>query len=353
MHKKKLFFSLSDLAKRTSCQLIGDANHLIYSVADLETATPSDASFLANPQYIQTMKETQAGVVFIDHKTTRDQNKNFLISDNPSRSFQQVIELFNPPRLHPSGFKGIHPTAVIHPSSILGNEVTIGPLAIIDENVTIGDRTFIGAGSSIGPDTTIGSECIIHARVVIREECVIQDRVIIQPGAVIGGCGFGYTTDAKGRHTKLNQVGNVILENDVEIGSNTTVDRSRFKSTVIRQGTKIDNLVQIGHGVIVGPCNLIIAQSCIAGSTTTGRCVVLAGQVAVAGHLHLADGVMVAGKSGVSKSLSTGKYGGIPAVPLTEHNRNAVFLRNIENYVNQIKDLQKRLNQLELKIIEG
>ncbi len=226
-------------------------------------------------------------------------------------------------------------------------EFSVGPHAVLDEGVKIGAGTFIGAGTYIGPDTTIGHSCLIHPRVVIRESCQIGNRVIIQPGVVIGSCGFGYTTDKQGKHVKLNQVGNVKIEDDVEIGANTTVDRSRFKSTQIGQGTKIDNLVQLGHGATLGEHNIIVAQTGIAGSTSTGRYVVLAGHVAVAGHLHLSDGVTVAGKSGVTKSLSPGKYGGNPAIPLVEYNRKEVYLRNIEQYINQLKDLAKRLEKLE------
>lgn len=218
---------------------------------------------------------------------------------------------------------------------------------MIDENVKVGKGTFIGAGVYVGPDTLIGHSCLIHPRVVIREGCHIGHHVVIQPGAVIGSCGFGYTTDRQGRHIKLNQVGNVFIEDHVEIGANTTIDRARFKHTYISQGSKIDNLVQLGHGVSIGAHNIIVAQTGIAGSTSTGRHVVLAGQVAVAGHLNLSDEVTVAGKSGVTKSLSSGKYGGIPAVPLQEYNRNQVFLRNIEQYVKQLKDLSKRIQILE------
>lgn len=210
----------------------------------------------------------------------------------------------------------------------------------------IGPDTFVGAGAYIGPYTTIGSSCIIHPRVVIREECIVGNRVIIQPGAVIGSCGFGYMTDKSGKHVKLNQAGNVIIANDVEIGANTTIDRSRIKSTMVGEGTKIDNLVQLGHGVKIGAHNIIVAQTGIAGSTTTGRHVVLAGQVAVAGHLHLSDGVTVAGKSGVTKSLATGKYGGSPAIDLNEYNRNQVLLRNIEKYIDQLKSLAIRIDSI-------
>lgn len=335
-------YSLEKLAQLTQSRLVGNPCHLINGVADLETATDQEASFFSNPRYLQAMKKSNAGVIFIDSETIPADGKNYLISDNPSRAFQQLIDLLHPPKKFVTGFEGIHATAVIHPTAHIEKGASIGPQTVIDEEAKIGKNTFIGAGSYIGPRTKIGDECYIHPHVVIREECQIGNRVIIQPGAVIGSCGFGYTTDNQGRHQKLNQVGNVIIEDDVEIGANTTIDRARFKATKIGQGTKIDNLVQIGHGVVIGPHNMIIAQTGIAGSTSTGRHVVLAGQVAIAGHLHLADGVVVAGKSGVTKSLSTGKYGGIPAIPLHTYNRNQVFLRHLEEYIAQIKALLKK-----------
>lgn len=339
--------SLKELAKLTHCKLVGNEQYLIDNVANLEEATPSDASFLANPRYQQAMHKSEAGVVFIDLQTPYNEGKNYLISNEPSKAFQQVVDIFFPQRKYPTGFKGIHPSAIIHASAQLSEDVVVGPYAVIDEGARVGKGTFIGAGVFLGPDVTVGNECLIHSGVIIRDHCQIGNRVIIQPGAVIGACGFGYLTDKQGKHTKLNQVGYVIIEDDVEIGANTTIDRARFKSTVIGQGSKIDNLVQIGHGVQIGPHNIIVAQTGIAGSTSTGRNVVIAGQVAVAGHLHLDEGTMIAGKSGVSKSLSKGKYNGIPAIPVSEYNRNAVYLRQIEKYINQIKKLESRLEALE------
>lgn len=343
MKRQQKQYSLAELAQKTSSEPVGDPHYMIQNVADLESATSNDVSFLANENYLKAMLASQAGIICVNARVQRTEGKNYLVSENPSRCFQNIVELFHPQRKSPSGFEGIHPTAVVHPSAELGKNVTVGPHAVIDEGVTIGNNTFIGAGCYIGPDVVIGEQCVIHPRAVVREECLIGSRVILQPGAVIGSCGFGYTTDAKGQHTKLNQVGNVIIEDDVEIGANATIDRARFKSTVIGRGSKIDNLVQIAHGVVIGPCNIIVAQTGIAGSTSTGRCVVLGGQSAVAGHLHLDDGVMVAGKSGVTKSLSRGKYGGFPAVPLAEYNRNAVFLRNIENLANDVKELKNSI----------
>lgn len=346
-------FTLAELATLTNSSLVGDADYKISNVADLETATCNDASFLANPIYEKAMLTSLAGVVFIAPSVHLIPSRNFLVSQDPSRAFQMVVEAFFgvEAQIH-SGFQGIHPSAVIHETASIGQNVTIGPLAVIDKDVIIGDHTTIGAGCYLGYKVSIGSHTFLHPHVTIRERCQIGNRVTIQPGAVIGSCGFGYTTNEKGQHVKLNQVGIVIIENDVEIGANTTIDRSRFKATIIGQGTKLDNLIQIGHGVVVGRHNIIVAQTGIAGSTETGKYVIIGGQVAIAGHLSIADKTMIAGKSGISKSIKEpgGKYNGIPAIPLKEYNRNTVFLRNIENYVNQIKALQERVKILESKL---
>jgi UDP-3-O-[3-hydroxymyristoyl] glucosamine N-acyltransferase len=341
-------FTLAQLAELTKCTLVGNPAHEITNVCDLEGATESDASFLANPRYAQAMVRSNAGVIFVNGNSSHSENRNLLISDNPSAAFQKVIDVFYGTNRRLSGFLGIHPTAVIHPSSTFGPGCTICPHAVIDENVIIGENTFVGSGSYIGPNSIIGNDCLIHPNVTIREDSIIGKGVIIQPGAIIGSCGFGYITDNKGHHQKLNQVGNVIIEDNVEIGANTTIDRSRFKSTQIHRGTKIDNLVQIAHGVKVGEDNFIVAQAGIAGSSETGRHVILAGQSALAGHIKIADGVVLAGRAGATKSIrEKGNYGGVPAIPIKEFNKNSVYLRNIENYINEIKELKSRLEKLE------
>lgn len=349
MHDKQ--FTLAELAKLTHSRLVGNPNHTIQDVAPLESATEHDASFLGNPRYENAMQKSQAGVVFVTQDTLQQAGRNFLVTENPSQAFQQVVEAFHPNASELSGFKEIHLSAVIHPTCQIGLHVTIGPHVVLDKDVSIGNNTFIGAGCYIGPGTIVGDDCVLHPRVTVRERCAIGNRVVLQPGVVIGGCGFGFITNAQGKHAKLNQVGTVTIEDDVEIGSNTTIDRARFKTTRIRKGTKIDNLVQIGHAVEIGEDNLIVAQTGIAGSTTTDRFVTIGGQVAIAGHLKICSGVMLAARTGVAKSiLEPGKYSGYPLQLLSEFNRNNVFLRNIENYVNQIKELQKRVGSLEAQL---
>jgi UDP-3-O-[3-hydroxymyristoyl] glucosamine N-acyltransferase len=344
-------YTLQEIAELTSCQLIGDPNRLITGISDLEAAGEQDASFYAISHYEkkarheQQMKASKAGAIFIHTEQQHFDGQNFLLSKDPSRAFQTLVEKFHLKRSLPSGFRGIHPTAVVDASAEIGDNVTLCPYVVIDEGVKIGSNTFIGAGSYIGPGSVIGHSCLIHARVVVREDCQIGNRVIIQPGAVIGSCGFGYTLDNQGHHEKLNQVGNVKLEDDVEIGANSTIDRARFKQTSIGKGSKLDNLVQIGHGVKLGAHNLIAGQSGIAGSTITNAYCVFGGQVAVAGHLKLGR-IIVAGKSGISKSLSDGIYGGIPAQPIAEYNRNQVHLRKIASLYQEVKELKEKIEAI-------
>lgn len=337
--KNNRALSLKEIETLCQCTLKGDQDVLIFGVADLESATPEDVSFYSNPRYLGALKRSCAGAIFVPSSLDLDEGKNLLVSDNPSMAFQKLVDYFHPTPSDPYGFRGIHPSAVIHETASVGKNVTIAPMAVIDKDVIIGDNTFIGAHTYIGYNTEVGSDCHIHPNVTIRESCKIGNRVIVQPGAVIGSCGFGYVTNEEGKHIKLNQVGCVIIEDDVEIGANTTIDRARFKHTMVAAGTKIDNLVQIGHGVLLGKHNILVSQVGIAGSSSTGNYVVLGGQVGVNGHVHLDDGVTVASKSGVSKSLSKGVYGGMPAVPIHEYNRNQVFLRNIEKTIKQLKEM--------------
>jgi UDP-3-O-[3-hydroxymyristoyl] glucosamine N-acyltransferase len=334
-------YLLAELASLLGVQLIGDSSICISGVNTLEDATPEDVSFLANPRYSEAMKKSQAGVICIATQEALPEGKNFLVSPDPSRTFQQIIELLLPPTT--SGFSGIHPSAVIHPTAFIGANVTIGPHAVIDRNTTIGANTRIGANVSIGFDVEIGEDCEIFPNCVIREKCKLGARVILQPGTVLGSCGFGYIPNKMGQHIKLEQLGIVIIEDDVEIGANTTIDRSRFKATLIRKGTKIDNLVQIAHNVEIGEHNIIAAQTGVAGSARTGKYVMLGGQVGVVGHVELADHVLVATRGGVSKSLKAGKYRGSPAIPITEFHRQEVHVRKLEEYVERLKCLEKKL----------
>lgn len=345
-------YRLSELASLIEASLVGDPDHAITGVENLETASSHEAAFLENPRYEKQMEGSGAGVILI-HPTIKPlPGKNYLLTHNPSLAFQKLIELFILPAA--TGFEGIHPSAVIHPETEIGEGVTVAPHAVIDRGVKIGPHTAIGAGVFIGAETRIGANCRVHPRVTIRENCTVGDRVVIQSGAVIGSCGFGYFTDNRGKHTPLNQLGTVVIEDDVEIGANTTIDRARFKKTVVRRGSKIDNLVQIAHQVEIGEDNLIVSQVGIAGSTKTGRNVVMGGQVGVAGHLTITDGVMLAARAGVSKSLlQPGPYSGAPAAPLKEFHAQFVQLRSFGRFVQRLKELEAKVADLEKELSQN
>jgi len=342
--------SLSQLAQLTNAKLHGNPEHIISSVADLESATESDASFLANSRYTSLLDKTRAGVICVDHTTALTEGKNYLICKDPSHTFQQIAKALLGDRKS-TGFLGIHPTAIIHEKAQIGKNVSIGPYAIIDQDAEIGDHTSIGPFAYVGVGAFIGKSCILYAHSVIREYCSIGDRVILQPGAVIGSCGFGYITNEKGEHVKLEQLGNVILEDDVEIGANSTIDRARFKTTKICKGSKIDNLVQIAHNVEIGEHNILASQTGIAGSTKTGRYVMMGGQVGIIGHLEITEFTQIGSRGGVGKSLKkSGKYAGSPVMPLAQHNRVQVHLRNLTTYVKRIETLEKNLAKLESQL---
>jgi UDP-3-O-[3-hydroxymyristoyl] glucosamine N-acyltransferase len=253
-----------------------------------------------------------------------------------------------------TGFNGIHPTAIIHPEATVATDATIGPYAVVDRGAIIGPRSHIMAHSYVGADCQIGEDCQLYPHAILREKCKVGNRVILQPGAVIGSCGFGYLTNSSGHHLKLEQLGNVILEDDVEIGANTTIDRARFKTTRIKRGTKIDNLVQIGHNVELGNDNIIVSQTGIAGSTKTGRHVVMGGQVGIVGHVEIADNTIIASRGGVSKDITiSGKYNGTPVMPLADFNRQQVHLRKIVDYVKKIQELETRLSKIETAVSEN
>lgn len=342
---------LDEIARLTETELLGDKEHEIKGVADLDAALSSDVSFLANPRYLSALQRSKAGAIFIAKSAPREPGRNYLLTENPSQAFQILVHHFYKDKLQKTGFLGIHPSAVIHKSAKIEEGVSIGPQAVIDAHVTIGTGTQIGAHVVIGPHSTIGAHCLIHPHVTIREWCTIGNRVIIQPGAVIGSCGFGFLTDEKGVHIKLEQLGSVVIEDDVEIGANTTIDRARFTETRIGKGTKIDNLVQIAHGVQLGKHNLIVSQVGIAGSTKTGNHVVLAGQAALTGHLTIADGTILAARAALDKSVLEpgGKFAGAPALPLGENNRLTVHFRNLAKYVKRIEALEAKIANLEQK----
>ncbi|WP_213318389.1 UDP-3-O-(3-hydroxymyristoyl)glucosamine N-acyltransferase [Chlamydiifrater volucris] len=348
----KSCYTLKELAEICGLQLQGDPKVVISGVEEIEKAQGHQIAFIENERYRRFLGKTQAGAIIISPQEASKSvgmSKNFLISSTPSLSFQQVIELFISEA--DNGFSGVSSEATLHETVTVGKNVTIEPQAVLSKGVVIGDNCFIGAGSFIGAETVLGNNCNIHPRAVIRERVTIGNNVLIQSGAVIGSCGFGYSLDKSGNHVHLKHLGRVVLEDNVEVGANTTIDRGRFKETIIKQGTKIDNLVQIAHQVEVGKHSIIVSLSGIAGSTKIGNRVVIGGQSGIAGHISICDNVMLMAQTGVSKTISSpGVYGGAPARPYEEIHRIIAKTRNLPKMDARICLLEQQLEDIKQKV---
>jgi UDP-3-O-[3-hydroxymyristoyl] glucosamine N-acyltransferase len=333
-------FTLQELAQACGGKLIGDPNAEVTGVASLSEAGPNDITFFADPRYAVQLQKTRAAAVFVPLDFAGSIQAAHIHVSNPSRAFEQIVLKLAP---KPVVFAaGTHPSAVIDPSAQLGNRVSIQPHAVIEAGAQIGDNSVIGAGSYVGHESVIGESCLIYPNVTIRERTKIGARVIIHSGAVIGADGFGFEI-VEGRYQKIPQIGIVQIDDDVEIGANTTIDRARFGRTWIQNGVKIDNLVQIAHNVIVGKNSIIAAQTGISGSTRVGENVKMAGQVGVIGHLTIGDDTVIAAQSGISKDLPGGAWFGSPAVPLAEAKRQIALIHRLGKLLDRIKAIEKKL----------
>jgi UDP-3-O-[3-hydroxymyristoyl] glucosamine N-acyltransferase len=333
-------FTLQELASMSGGELVGDPKLKITGAASLVEATSGEISFFANRKYIGLLRKTRASAVFVPPDFTEPLAAAQVRVSNPTKAFEQVVLKFAP---KPITFApGIHPSAIVGATVRLGERVSIQPHAVIEDGSQIGDDTIIGAGSYIGHETTIGSACLIYPLVSIRERSRIGSRVIIHSGAVIGADGFGFEV-VDGRQQKIQQLGIVQIDDDVEIGANTTVDRARFGRTWIQQGVKIDNLVQIAHNVVIGKNSVIVAQTGISGSTRVGECVTIAGQVGIAGHVEIGDGSVIAGQSGISKSIPGGVWFGYPAVPFAEAKQQIAWVHRLGKLFARVKEIEKKL----------
>ncbi len=333
-------FTLQEVATTSGGELIGDPSLQITGAASLVEATAGEISFFGNRKYIGLLRKTRASAVFVPTDFAESIGAAQIRVANPTKAFEQVVLKFAPkPITFPPG---IHPSAVVDPSARLGERVSVQPHAVIEAGTTIGDDTIIGAGSYIGHETVMGSACLIYPLVTIRERSCIGSRVIIHSGSVIGADGFGFEM-IDGRQQKIQQLGIVQIDDDVEIGANTTVDRARFGRTWIQQGVKIDNLVQIAHNVVIGKNSVIVAQTGISGSTRVGERVTMAGQVGIVGHVEIADGSIIAAQSGVSKSVPGGVWFGYPAGPIDEIKQQIAWIRSLGKLFARVKEIEKKL----------
>jgi UDP-3-O-[3-hydroxymyristoyl] glucosamine N-acyltransferase len=334
--------TLTELASLVGGDIVrkGACGHLT-GVAALDNAGAGDVSFLGSDKYRQQFLTTQAGAVIVTRDESAGPPATALIAvDNPSQAFSAVVAHF---AASAAAFApGIHPRASVDPSAFISpTRSRVHPGAVIMAGARIGDGSEIGPNCVIGEHVVIGGDCRIMANATIRERCVLGQRVIVQPGAVIGADGYGYEL-VNGRHQKIEQVGIVEIGDDVEIGANTTIDRARFGKTLIGEGTKIDNLCQIAHNVVIGKHCLIVSQTGISGSTHLGDFVICGGQVGIVGHVKIGDRAILAARTGATCDLAPDVvYSGKPALPIREEQKIQAFVRRLPKLVERVKALEE------------
>jgi UDP-3-O-[3-hydroxymyristoyl] glucosamine N-acyltransferase len=340
----KSAMTVAELARHLQAQVDGDGARAVRRIEALQDAGPDALSWLGDAKYLPQLEQTRAAAVLVPHNLEIPAGRTVIRVADPDLALCEALALLGPPpeTVPP----GVHPNAVVAQDAVVEG-------AAIGAHVTIGAQARVGAGTQlhpgvrVGADTTIGRDCVLWPNVVVRERTTIGDRVIIHPNSTIGADGFGYL-ERQGRHLKIPQVGRVIIEDDVEIGANCAVDRARSGETRIRRGTKIDNLVQIGHNCDIGEHCIIVGQCGISGSTTLGNHVVLAGQVGIIDHLRIGDGVQVAAKSGVARDIPDGAvFRGIPATDNSLFGRQQAAVRRLPKMIEQLRALTKRVEQLE------
>jgi len=338
---------LRDIAERLQCRLEGDGEIEIHRVAGIEAAGPGDLTFFTNPKYARALRTTGASAVILSEKAEAAPCAMLRVS-HPYLAFARAVELFADRNRPPAG---IHRLADVAPTAIIAPDAVIGPFVVVGDHARVGARTLVYPHVTIGPGAQIGEDCVIHARVSIRERAQIGNRVVLQDGAVIGSDGFGFATKPDGSHHKIPQIGAVVIEDDVEIGANAAIDRPAVGETRIGAGSKIDNLVQVAHGVTIGRSVLLAAQVGIAGSTTIEDSVTLAGQVGVSGHITIGKGTIATAQTGIPNSVEPGSFiSGYPAIANRDWLKSSAVFRKLPELRKAIADLDARLAEVEARL---
>ena len=341
---------LKEIAERLGCRLEGDGSLDIQRLAGLDQAGAGDLTFFANAKYAAALRNTRASAVILADDDPPAACAMLRASD-PYLAFANALSLFV---AAPQPAPGVDSLSHVADDATLGRDVSIGPFVTVGRGVRIGDRTVIYSNASIGDGAMIGDDCVIHSQVAIRERVIVGHRVVIQNGAVIGGDGYGFVKRADGTHQKIPQTSSVVIEDDVEIGANTTVDRPAVGETRIQAGAKLDNLVQVGHGVNVGRNVLLAAQVGIAGSTSIGDGAMLGGQVGVAGHVTIGKNAAAVGQSGITNSIPDGAFvSGYPAIDNREWLKSSVIFRKLPELRKKVADLEQRILELETMLEES
>ena len=336
---------LGEIAQQLSCQIVGDAEIEITGVATIEHAQANQITFLSNRKYSRYLASTQASAIITDDPHNLLEGQAGLISQNPYLTFAEALSLFHRPLSFP---RGIDPRAQVSATAIIGEGVAIGPFSVIGDHARIGDHVTILSHCTIYPEAEIGDHTFIHSHCVIRERCQIGSRVALQNNVVVGSDGFGYAKRSDNSWYKIPQTGIVIIEDDVEIGAGSVIDRATIGATVIGAGTKIDNLVQIGHGSSVGQKTLLCAQVGLAGSTQVGNEVILGGQVGAAGHLKIGDRVVATAQTGIPSSVPPGQViSGYPAIENRNWLKSSAVFAQLPLLQKELRALKERVKQLE------
>ncbi|MBP1608239.1 MAG: UDP-3-O-[3-hydroxymyristoyl] glucosamine N-acyltransferase [Acidobacteria bacterium] len=340
---------LSEIAQKINCQMVADSDIDILGVAGIDDAASGDLTFVSNRKYVSRIKSTNASAIILAFDLPPVSIPS-LRTDDPYMAFAKVVELFyTPPRPEP----GIHPTAVIAEDAQLGSGASIGAFSVIGKGCVLGSNVVVHPGVVLYDNVTVGCDSMLHAQVVIREYCRIGSRVIIQNGAIIGSDGFGFAPAKDGSYYKIPQSGCVIIEDDVEIGANTTVDRAAVGNTIVQKGAKLDNLIQIGHGSEVGENCVLAAQVGLAGSTHLGKNIQVGGQAGFAGHTHVGDNAVITAQSGTSHDVEPGAVlSGSPAFSNMEWLRSMAAFPKLPNAMRRLRQLEKEIERLK-EIIES
>jgi UDP-3-O-[3-hydroxymyristoyl] glucosamine N-acyltransferase len=338
--------TVRELAGRLACPYEGDGSVVLTGVAGLDEAGPGQLSYLAHPRFRPSLGGTRAAALVLGTGEAWDRTP-VIRAENPQLAFIRATEIFfTPYRPGP----GVHPTAVVAPTARIGKDASIGPLCWIGDGAEIGDGAVLHPLVAVYPGVRIGRNVVIHAQVAIREDVSIGDNVILHAGVVVGSDGFAYVKGPDGAQRKIPQTGTVRIEDDVEVGANSTIDRAALGATVVGKGVKIDNLVMVAHNVEIGANSILIAQVGIAGSSKVGANVVLAGQVGLADHLTVGDNAIVAAKSGVTKSVPAGAFvAGSPHLDINDWRKVWVLIPQLPELVKDLKRLKKRVEELERK----
>jgi UDP-3-O-[3-hydroxymyristoyl] glucosamine N-acyltransferase len=340
--------TVAELAAKLGAPCEGDTAAVIRRAASLRDAVAGDVTFLASEKYAAQAAASTATALVVKSDWSGPCGAAARIRvPNPDAAFIRIATFFAPPA-PPKPEPGVHPTAVVAPDAVLGEGVSVGPFAVVEAGVTIGAGTQIGPHVVVGFGVTIGKDCCLHPLVSIREHCRLGDRVIVHNGTVIGSDGFGYYPDAEKHWRKIPQVGVVVIGNDVELGANAAIDRARFGETRIEDGVKLDNLVQVGHNVVIGAHTAVAGQAGFAGTTRVGRHVMVGGQAGFAGHLEVGDGAIIGAQAGVISDVESRTFvSGMPARPRIQFNRQQALMARLPEMRTLLAELEARLKALE------